>query len=195
MGFCVYVGLSRLWTNCNVTSFNIDIALVLSGWYVIADCDSCSAPTPHGARDVGHHWLLQVMAWCLLDIKPLLNQCGLMVNWTLRNKFQWNFTWPSEMFVSLNLINQFQNSRSICKVPIIAGLCLQFNSSALWNLVVLFNVYNLPGGYSVRFRTGMLLTARRLETLQGSKRGVETIHFVQFWWKIGVKIRHFPHFC
>ena len=51
------------------------------------------------------------------------------------------------------------------------------------------------GGYSVRFRIGMLLTARRLETLQGSKRGVETIHFAQFWWKIGVEIRHFPHFC
>ena len=36
------------------------------------------------------------------------------------------------------------------------------------------------GGYSVRFRIGMLLTARRLKTLQGSKRGVETIHFAQF---------------
>ena len=34
------------------------------------------------------------------------------------------------------------------------------------------------GGYSVRFRIGMLSTARRLETLQGSKRGVETINFV-----------------
>ena len=52
-----------------------------------------------------------------------------------------------------------------------------------------------PGGYSVRFWTGMLLTARRLETLQGSKRGVEIIHFAQFLWKIGVEIRHFPHFC
>ena len=31
---------------------------------------------------------------------------------------------------------------------------------------------NSRGGYSVRFRVGMLLTARRLETLQGSKRGV-----------------------
>ena len=27
------------------------------------------------------------------------------------------------------------------------------------------------------------------------KRGVETIHFAQFWWKIRVEIRHFPHFC
>ena len=50
------------------------------------------------------------------------------------------------------------------------------------------------GRYSVRFRIGMLLSARRLETLQGSKKGVETIHFAQFWWKI-VEIRHFPHFC
>ena len=51
------------------------------------------------------------------------------------------------------------------------------------------------GVYSVRFRIGRLLTARRLKTLQGSKRGVETIHFSQFWWKIGVEIRHFPNFC
>ena len=27
------------------------------------------------------------------------------------------------------------------------------------------------------------------------KRGVETIHFAQFWWKIWVEILHFPHFC
>ena len=27
------------------------------------------------------------------------------------------------------------------------------------------------------------------------KRGVETIHFAQFLWKIGVEIWHFPHFC
>ena len=52
-----------------------------------------------------------------------------------------------------------------------------------------------PGGYSVRFRIGMLITARRLETLQGSKKWVETIHFAQFWWKIGVEIRHFPDLC
>ena len=26
------------------------------------------------------------------------------------------------------------------------------------------------------------------------KKGVETIHFAQFWWKIGVEVRHFPHF-
>ena len=51
------------------------------------------------------------------------------------------------------------------------------------------------GCYSVRFRIGMFLTARRLETLQGSEKGVETIHFAQFWWKIGVAVRHFPHFC
>ena len=35
------------------------------------------------------------------------------------------------------------------------------------------------GGYLVRFRIGMLITARRLKTLQWSKRGVETVHFPQ----------------
>ena len=53
----------------------------------------------------------------------------------------------------------------------------------------------LRGVYSVRFRIGMLSTACRLEMLQGSKRGVETIHFAQFWWKIWVEIKKFPHFC
>ena len=42
----------------------------------------------------------------------------------------------------------------------------------------------------------VLLTAGRLETLQGGGGGgVETIHFAQLWWKIEVEIRHFPHFC
>ena len=59
---------------------------------------------------------------------------------------------------------------------------------------VVWWVWVWGGGYSVRFRIGMILNAR-LETLQRSTKGVETIHFAQFWWKIGVEIRHFPHFC
>ena len=47
---------------------------------------------------------------------------------------------------------------------------------------------------SVGFRIGMLSPARWLEMLQMAKKGVETIHFFQFWHKIGVQIRHFPHF-
>ena len=51
------------------------------------------------------------------------------------------------------------------------------------------------GGFSVGFGIGMLSTARWLEMLQRAKKGVETIHFVKCWPKIGVEIRHFPHFC
>ena len=37
--------------------------------------------------------------------------------------------------------------------------------------------------------------ATRVKKKKGGGGGVETIHLAQFWWKIGVKIRHFPHFC
>ena len=51
------------------------------------------------------------------------------------------------------------------------------------------------GGFSVGFWIGMLSTDHWLEMLQRAKKGVETIHFVKCWPKIGVEIRHFPHFC
>ena len=41
-----------------------------------------------------------------------LNQCWLIVNWTLRNKLQWNFNWNSKVFIDEN---KFENA--ICNFP------------------------------------------------------------------------------
>ena len=83
--------------------------------------------------------------------------------------------------------NPFSNLRMACGFLNMVSIMSQAISS-IGELIT-------RGGYLVGFRIGMLSTARRLETLRGSKKGVETIHFAQFWWKIGVEIRHFPHFC
>ena len=51
----------------------------------------------------------------------------------------------------------------------------------------------IPVGYSVGFWIEMLSTARRLETLQESKKGDRNyIHFAQFWWNFFVEIRRPP---
>ena len=54
--------------------------------------------------------LVQVMACRLLDTKSLPNQCWLIFNRTLRNKFQWNFNKNSNFLIEENT---FENV--VCK--------------------------------------------------------------------------------
>ena len=42
--------------------------------------------------------LVQTMA-CLLAPSHYLNQCGDIVNWTLKNKLRWNLNWNSNIFI------------------------------------------------------------------------------------------------
>ena len=46
--------------------------------------------------------LVQVMAWCRTGESHYLNQCWFIVNWTLRNKFQWKLIWNSNFFIQEN---------------------------------------------------------------------------------------------
>ena len=50
-----------------------------------------------------HHWnwsaLLQTMACRLFSANPLLNQCWVIINSTLRNNLQWNFSQISNFFI------------------------------------------------------------------------------------------------
>ena len=47
--------------------------------------------------------LVQMMAWRLLGAKPLsYYQCWVIVNWTLRNKLQWNFVQNTKLFIHKN---------------------------------------------------------------------------------------------
>ena len=46
--------------------------------------------------------LVQIMACRLFSAKPYLSQCWLIVNWTLRDKFHWNFSRNSNIFIQEN---------------------------------------------------------------------------------------------
>ena len=52
-------------------------------------------------------------------IWSILNQCWIIVNWTLRNKLQWNFNRNSDIFIQEN---GFENV--VCKM---ASICLGLN--------------------------------------------------------------------
>ena len=46
--------------------------------------------------------LVQVMAWRQQATSHYLNQCWFIVNWTLRNKFQWKLNQDSNIFIQEN---------------------------------------------------------------------------------------------
>ena len=60
---------------------------------------------PSGAymhQEINHHWFRQwLVAW--LAPSHFLNQCWNIVNWTIRNKLQWNFNRSSNICVQENV--------------------------------------------------------------------------------------------
>ena len=65
-----------------------------------------------------HHWFRQwLIAWPAP--RHYLNQCWNIVNWTLRNKLQWNLNRNSYIFIHENA---FENI--VCKI---AAICLGLN--------------------------------------------------------------------
>ena len=48
--------------------------------------------------DLGHHWFRQCYVACSAP-SHYLNQCWNIVNWTFRNKLQWNFNLNSSIFI------------------------------------------------------------------------------------------------
>ena len=51
--------------------------------------------------ELGHHWFRQWLVVCSVP-SHYLNQNWLIVNWTLGNKFQWNFNRKSIIFIREN---------------------------------------------------------------------------------------------
>ena len=65
---------------------------------------------------LGYHWLEQ---WLITWSAPshYLNHCWNIVNWTIRNKFQWNFNLNSNIFIQENAFEYFTckfGSHSVC---------------------------------------------------------------------------------
>ena len=62
-----------------------------------------------------HHWFrLWLVAW--LASSHYLNHCWNIVNWTLRNKLQWNFYQNSYIFIEENAF------KNVCKMASISSL-------------------------------------------------------------------------
>ena len=57
----------------------------------------------------GREFYEQVTAWTAPS--HYLNQCCDIVNWTLRNKLQWNFNWNSNIFIQENALEN-----GVCKM-------------------------------------------------------------------------------
>ena len=70
--------------------------------------------------------LLQIMAVAYLVPNHYLNQCWFIVNWTLRNKFQWNFSQKSNYFIQENA---FENV--ICEMATILSRGKWVNTTML----------------------------------------------------------------
>ena len=80
-----------------------------------------------------HHWF---RLWLVARSAPrhYLNQCWNIVNWTLRNKLQWNINWNSYIFIQENA---FENV--VCKMACILSRPQWVNSLA-------------PGRFQFNFR-------------------------------------------
>ena len=67
---------------------------------------NAGVPEPTG----GHHWFrLWLVAWSAPS--HYLKQCWIIVNWTLRNKLQWNFNQNSNILIQENVFESI-----VCKM-------------------------------------------------------------------------------
>ena len=53
--------------------------------------------TPHGVTELGHDWFRQRLVSYSAS-SSWLNQCSIIVDWTLTNKLQWNLDWKCLQF-------------------------------------------------------------------------------------------------
>ena len=65
--------------------------------------------------EFGQHWFGQWFLACSVP-SHFLNQCWLIINWTLGNKLQWNCNWNSNTFIE----DRFEND--VCNFHIINGI-------------------------------------------------------------------------
>ena len=65
-------------------------------------CSNSSPPSAAYMRQWIGSALVQIMTWRLFGAKPLSKQCWNIVNWTLRNKLQWNFNQSTYILIQEN---------------------------------------------------------------------------------------------
>ena len=59
--------------------------------------------------------LVQVMVWCLLGVMSVPEPKLIIINWTPRNKFQWNFKLNKQHFIQDSALDN-----TVCKMPAIS---------------------------------------------------------------------------
>ena len=84
----------------------------------LAACGLTHLPLlPHNAIYAIGTALVQIMACRLFGTKPSSNRCWFIVNWTIRNKFQWNFNQNTQHFSFTKTVHPKTSSakwRSFC---------------------------------------------------------------------------------
>ena len=63
-----------------------------------------------------------------------LNQCWNIVNWTLRNKFEWNCNWNSNLFIHENALENICQMVSISSRSQCVKICFMCYSCHWWNV-------------------------------------------------------------
>ena len=97
-------------------------------------------------RYTNHHWFRQwLVAWSAPS--HFLNQCWDIVNWTLRNKLQWNFNRYSNIFIQENAFeNGVCERASILSRPQCVNINILWPSVAKWHHMVTWNCVNIGSG-------------------------------------------------
>ena len=118
-------------TTCTILLLRND--LWLSVWLFIHAGFNSSPPSASYMLQWTGSALVQIMACHLFSIEPFswshyLNQCWLIVNWTLRNKLQWNLNRNTKLFTHKNA-----SENDVCEM---AAILSRERRVPLWTKVV-----------------------------------------------------------
>ena len=97
----------------------------------------------------GQHWFRK---WLIAYSAPshFLNQCWVIVKWTLRNKLQWNFAQNTKLFIHENA-----SENTVCDMAVILSrggdLQSQWYNAAWWQPISLCDMFVNRGALSPRF--------------------------------------------
>ena len=111
----------------------------------LKDCFNPYPLVPHKCvSGLGQHWFRQ---WLVANSMPshYLNQCWAIINWTLREKLQWNFNWNTKLCIHDDV---FQNVVSENGGHFVQGRwvnTLEHTSFVIW---CIYHAYGVKGSVS-----------------------------------------------
>ena len=106
-----WIAIKHFWLWLDLTSYRQVSLLPLTNLpWVLHICIS----------ELGQHWFRQWLVACSAP-SHYLNQCSLIVNWTLRNKLRWNWNKNMKLFIYKNV---FKNV--VCKMAAILSMGDEF---------------------------------------------------------------------